>query len=237
MWPRFVPGTLGWRHSSVEMLFILMEGGSSGKARCLLSINLPEKPFIKLVIFFVPGYWGAKWLRSSDGNWRDGEKHQNSDQEEEQVESGGFETNFCVNKVKLICILGYQLEWPQSSPHICGKCCQCCHDRLHQTPNYWQFQCRNIHNNYLPSYLSALASHYLSFERSHLAKCFPLDWSNSASGLIISKRLASKIFVQLTKLKSGANPRPNLWWEFFNDLISDFVSFALCQCQCPSLVH
>ena len=95
MWPRFVPGTLGWRHSSAEMLFILMEGGSSGKARCSLSIYLLEKSFES---FFVPGHWGAKWLCGSDGNWRDGEKHQNSDQAEEQVEPGGFETDFCVNK-------------------------------------------------------------------------------------------------------------------------------------------
>ena len=53
MWSRFVPGTLGWRHSSAEMLFILMEGGSSGKARCSLSIYLLEKSFES---FFVPGH-------------------------------------------------------------------------------------------------------------------------------------------------------------------------------------
>ena len=33
IWPRFAPGIQGWRHSSAEMLFMLTEGGSSGKGR------------------------------------------------------------------------------------------------------------------------------------------------------------------------------------------------------------
>ena len=62
---------------------------------------------ICVLLFSVLGGRGAKWLCGSDWNWRDGEKHQNSDQEKEQIEPGGFETNFCVNRIKQFWILGY----------------------------------------------------------------------------------------------------------------------------------
>ena len=58
--PRFEPGTQGWRLSFVEMLFMLMEGDLSGKARCSLFYLSFQKSFDKSCFACVSGRRGAK---------------------------------------------------------------------------------------------------------------------------------------------------------------------------------